>query len=699
MIRRFTVLITLVVLVGTACTKGEPATSSTATTPQSQSPTASPTSSEGGGLAMPGSTFEFGTLAFVPLLENQPAYAGPATPHSLDGVSIVGAVRDALTPEAEAALTEQGFAIVPADYALFQFAYEQAPVEGYPVFVTTDAAYNSWHLAFDKILRSLEQETLLPKLEQLVTGALASARQQAEELKGSALAADADKVVQLYQVAATELGLDVGALGPLAQREVDLIAQHAGPAGSPITGARVDYSLFVPRGHYTRNEDLKRYFVSMSVLGQAAFCIPGTLDCPGVESLRLGILASRVIATDPALTQLWRDIYEPTAFLVGAADDYTPFEVGEAAGGLSDPTTLASNAAVAEIGKKLEAMRLVRIDPERASVRLMGVRFVIDSWVLDQMIFPNVGTADNPRLIPSPLDLAAAFGSEFAYDIQRDAGQTKYQNYDSQLKKMRAAIAARPQGDWGATAYDAWLSALEPMWLPHGEAFPDFMRTDAWTAKDQQTGFGSYAELKHDTILYAKQAAGEGETPIVPEVPRNWVEPDPVAYERLVAVTGLVEQGLADRGLLTRENERILKEVGDLFTFLGQIAADELAGRPISGTDNERLWWIGSKLSGIWWLTSDVANGGVSAQDKEAAIIADIARGGDQVVEIGTGRIDRIFVLVPDDQGNFQVAVGGVYSYYEFLQSMANRLTDEAWREMLRTGDAPDRPSWEVLAG
>jgi len=30
---------------------------------------------------------------------------------------------------------------------------------------------------------------------------------------------------------------------------------------------------------------------------------------------------------------------------------------------------------------------------------------------------------------------------------------------------------------------------------------------------------------------------------------------------------------------------------------------------------------------------------------------------------------------------------------------MANRLTDEAWREMLRTGDAPERPSWEVLAG
>ena len=699
MIRRFTIVVALLALVGAACTKGAPATSPTAATPSSQNSAVSPSPPGGEGLTMPGSTFTFGTLAFVPLLQNQPAYAGPATPHSLSGVSIVPAVQDALTREAEAALQKQGFAIIPADYVQFHSVYEQAPTEGYPVFVTTDAAYHSWHLAFDKILRSLEQETLLPKLEQLVTGALAAARQQAADLKGGPLAADADKVVQLYEVAGTELGLDVGELGPLAQQEVDLIAQHAGPAESPVTGAKVDYSLFVPRGHYTRNEDLKRYFMSMSVLGQAAFCVPGTLDCDGVGSLRLGILASRVIATDPPLTQLWRSIYEPTAFLVGAADDYTPFEVGEAAGGLSHPEGFASDAAVAEVGKKLAEMRPVLIDPEKASVRLMGVRFVIDSYVLDQMIYPNVGTEAKPRLLPSPLDLAAAFGSGFAYDIQRDAGQTKYANYNSQLSKMRSAIAARPQKDWGATAYDAWLYALEPMWLPHGKAFPDFMRTDAWTAKDQQTGFGSYAELKHDTILYAKQAVAEGETPIAPKMPRNWVEPDPVAYGRLLAVTRLMEQGLSDRGLLTRQNEQILKEVGDLFEFLGRIAADELAGKPISETDNERLWWIGTDLSKIWWLTSDQTAGGVATQDKDAAIIADIASGGDRVVEIGTGRIDRIFVLVPDDQGNFQVAVGGVYSYYEFPWPIGDRLTDEAWRASLAKGDVPERPSWEVLAG
>ena len=52
-------------------------------------------------------------------------------------------------------------------------------------------------------------------------------------------------------------------------------------------------------------------------------------------------------------------------------------------------------------------------------------------------------------------------------------------------------------------------------------------------------------------------------------------------------------------------------------------------------------------------------------------------------------------MVVSDDQGAFQLAVGAVYSYYEFLQPISDRLTDEAWRAMLDAGTQPDRPAWE----
>ena len=163
-------------------------------------------------------------------------------------------------------------------------------------------------------------------------------------------------------------------------------------------------------------------------------------------------------------------------------------------------------------------------------------------------------------MLGSPLDLAAAFGSDFALAIQDAAGETAHANYPEQMEAMRSAVAARPDEDWGTTAYDAWLSAVEPMWLPHGAAFPDFMRSPAWQAKAQQTGFGSYAELKHDTILYTKQAGGDTGGGPPPRPARHWVEPDPVPTAAARRGGELTRDGLDRRGLLSASQRRLLSD-------------------------------------------------------------------------------------------------------------------------------------------
>jgi hypothetical protein len=562
---------------------------------------------------------------------------------------------------------------------------------------------------FDRVLRGVEANRLRPRLEDLVTGMLANARSQATELQGTPLADPAGRVVTLLQIAGSVLGLEVGEIDDTGRAELALIEAHDDLATSPLLGTDIDYSLYTPRGHYTRTKDLTRYFLAMSVLGQTAFALPGALQNDGTRAddsgLRLAALAARALAGHPKLEATWRDIYEPTAFLVGLSDDYTPFELATAIetaqpGAMADPTPLAQDATIEAVAAALTAARPVRIDSERPSVRLMGTRFVVDSYVLDQLLSPNVGTQEQQRLLPSPLDLAAAFGSDFAYAIQRDAGETAYAHYDDQMTAMRDAIAARPDEAWGSTVYDAWLAAIEPMWLPHGAAFPDFMQSDAWKAKDQQTGFGSYAELKHDTILYAKQSVGEmgggpGDT-----FPRNWVEPDPVPFARLQAMADLERQGLAARGLLSKRLDQLLADYSDLAGFLARVAADELAGRSIRAKDNERLMFIGGELEDLWWRTSDLKAGTVPTPDDPAAVVADLASGRDHttgtisVVETATGYVDDLLVLVPNDKGRFLVARGGVYSYYEFHQPVGDRLTDEAWQRILASGEAPARPDW-----
>lgn len=78
-------------------------------------------------------------------------------------------------------------------------------------------------------------------------------------------------------------------------------------------------------------------------------------------------------------------------------------------------------------------------------------------------------------------------------------------------------------------------------------------------------------------------------------------------------------------------------------------------------------------------------------------MVADIATGPNGVVEIATGQIESIFVIVPGRNGGFALARGGVYSYYEFMSPPGVRLTDEAWRASLGAGTAPARPGWESV--
>jgi Protein of unknown function (DUF3160) len=720
--RRLCILLTAVAMVVGACS-GDSAETTT-TTPTVPGNTVAPatttapapttttgtttTAPPGGGPAVPGA---FASFRIVPLLGDATAYPGPPLPDTLDDVL----APDWLTPSTAeaAALLEQGFVVVPADYRQFQHAYASYLYEGQTFFVTTDAGYHFMHLAFSKVLRDLEQDTLLPILEELVTGLVDASRAQAAELAGTDLADAASRAQQLYEAAAVLLGLDVGTIGPLAEQEVALAMAATELTESPTTSFDdcvpisslvncVDYSLFKPRGHYTRTDDLERYFRAMSMLGQASFF---THDA---DSLRVGVLAARPLVADAAFTRSWQLVYEPTAFLVGLADDYTPYELAAAAdvlvpGWPFDPSPFADAAVVEDLAAALEAQRPVEIDPENAAMRIMGVRLVLDSYVYDQLRYPNVGEPDDRRVYTTTLDLAAVFGSELAYRELEAAGERHYLHFDEQYALMQALVDGRTADDWARTVYDAWLYAMEPMLVPHGAAFPDFMQTPAWEAKGLQTGLGSYTELKHDTILYAKQSfAVEGGFEPPAEPPRHWVEPDPVAWERMASVVRLLQEGLVDRSLVIAgdDADTLMDDVATMLERMARIAGDELAGAPISAADNDWLEGIGSVFEVLWIQSSDwdEALAMPSADDTDAALVADIMRSTLAYLEIGTGRIDRIMVLVPNDNGTFQVAVGGVYSYYEFWREESlGRLTDEEWRALLDAGGAPERPAWEAV--
>lgn len=697
--RRTSIFVVVVAMLAGACvTQNEEPTSTTTTSAAtSTTPSTVPTTT---GTTIPESAVyglrpvpAFADFPEIPLLGDDPPYAGPTTPTSLDGVLWSDQVPD----QARDLLATNGFVVLPGGYGQFHEAYSNVELNGsQPLFVTTDAAYHYWHLAFAKALRDTEQLVLLPILEQFALTLNQVAEADAGDLQGTGMDVAAEQVARYSELLMALLDLTDAPNSDEVEAELSLINDHAAFTESPTTGALVDYSLFGVRGHYTRTPELTRYFLAMSSLGQTAFLLKEN------SQVRTALMLARAITGNPQLSEMWAQIYEPTAFLVGLADDFTPMEMAAVAdtvdGAWRDSPEVINDDFIAGVAVELNASRSVAIDPERASMRVMGARFVLDSYILDQLVFPNVAG----RLEGSPLDVAAAFGSDWAYQRQIEAGVPElYPDYDPQLAKMTELVAGRVATDWAGTVYDGWLYAIQPMWNGHGAVYPEFMQTETWAAKDHNTGFGSYVELKHDTLLYAKQAFAEGETPTPPAEPRHWVEPEPVVYARLAAVANLMRQGLDDRGLLAPDVEEILARLTDMYGTFERLARDELAGRPISTEDNDWLESIGARFELIWLLASedvDESNaqtgGSSAAPDDIAAVIADIMSNPDEALEIGTGYIDPIYVLVPNDQRTFQVARGGVYSYYEFWVPRGNRLTDEEWRQMLANGTQPARPDW-----
>ena len=662
------------------------------------------------------------------------AYSGYALP--VDVAALSNYERFTFSDARSALLAQNGFVVAPAEWLEFFQVYENTRYEEIPVFVTTDSVYHVYHLLFDKMLRDLEREYFASDIEVLTAACLQSAQALHAELQGTELEDVARRVVAYFAVAETLI--NPGAVTPpevadLVDGELALIEAHAGMGPSPIFSQDCpeacdpcdtdpppecldqpcmceDYSQYVPRGHYTRSEQLQRYFRAMMWYGR----INMRLQRPDETRMALlitYILRNVVVDGQPG-TDVWARVYDPTVFIVGKADDLGFHEYGalwDTVFGPDAPVSAIADevkfAIFVEAARQLPPPQInsmwVYIFEDKEQVtqgfRFMGQRFVLDAYIFDELTWREVGEFNNERWLPKGLDVMAALGSEEAYSILDAMGETAYLHYPEQMTKLRGEISALQLDSWTQNLYWAWLYAFGPLLEPKGPQHPAFMQTQAWTHKDLHAALGSWTELKHDTILYAKQSMAEMGGGPPPEPPHGWVEPNPAAYARLLALTRMTRDGLESRGLLTENTDANLMRLDNLLTFLLDVSQRELAGEPLTNDDYERIKYYGGELEAMTLAAADQEGEGrpFFEQDDQAPVVADVAtdpRG--SVLEEGTGYIFEIYVAVPDGVGGLHIAKGGVFSYYEFPWPMSDRLTDEKWREMLAAGEAPAQPEW-----
>ena len=672
----------------------------------------------------------------------------PAYSVDADFQNVTNANEFAFSEDAKALLVKNAFVVVPSDGQEFFHLYESNRYGQVPSFITTDSMLHSYHLMFDNMLKKLEENRLVPELKKLNASMLADSIGQYESLKGTEWENAAKRNVGFFVVGSKLLDTEVNIpdiVKSEVEQELAFMEEHRGVENSPVMNIGVvetemidtpqgelglsllkeDYSQYVPRGHYTKTEDLKAYFKAMMWYGRLSFRLKNE------DEVKSSLLITLALGNKSDNQESWDKIYEPVNFFVGKSDDITYYQfrdvIKEAFGdNITLDTIKNDNAKLAtftELANELDSPQINSMpifgasiqedrDAEIKGFRFLGQRFTIDASIFQRLIYREVGdkTTDcenfNPekndclsgaRCLPRGLDVPAAMGSNEALNILQNAGETDYACYNENMSKMKTYLSGLEENIWTQNLYWGWLYSLKPLTEEKSTGYPSFMTNDAWQRKSLNTYLGSWTELKRDTILYTKQVYAElgGGGDEEPKDYRGYVEPEPYVYARLASLIKMTKTGLDSRNLLDEDNQASFDNLEEIALTLKTIAEKELNGVSVTDEENDFIKVYGGNLEHIW-VDVFYPDGGSRFLNDEtnSPVVADVATDPNgMVLEEGTGYVSEIYVVVPID-GELRIAKGAVYSYYEFVQPMENRLTDESWKEMLKSDSTPALPDW-----
>ena len=589
--------------------------------------------------------------------------------------------------------------------------YEQNRYDKTPNFVTVDSLMHTYHLYFQHLQKNTERDHLASTIQGMSQALLKTSEEQLKTLKGTEWENAAKRNVAFFAVgaslqdASTQVPSEVK---DMVDAELANIQAASGIVNSAIIGTEEDYSQYIVRGYYEGDDVLERYFRTMMWYGRLNF---KQRD----EDLDRSALLMTMALQGDALER-WKAVYSVTSFFAGASDDCGYYEyqpLFEAAYG--EGATVADLAGNNDAWQHFHTLSAAMPAPQINSVpfghdddpnesrtdaekgfRLMGQRFSLDEMIFNQLVTPQVGknSSGAKRNLPNAVDVPAALGSDEALAIMESRGAAEYENYSQNMQQLREELSNEDDPRWQASLYSQWLYTINPLLAKKGEGFPSFMQSSQWARKSLQSYLGSYTELKHDTVLYAKQIMAEGGGgPNDVDDDRGYVEPEPTVFGRLANLTAATKSGLEGYGLLGSEDAQNLDLLNQLASQMATIAQKELTGDKVSDDEFELIRSYGEQLEHFWQevYKGEAKKERFTTREFPCAVVTDIATDGEAgtVLEVGTGKAKKLYVAVEID-GKVRIASGTVFSFYQFEQPLSERLTDTKWRQMMGIEPAED---------
>ncbi len=601
--------------------------------------------------------------------------------------------RFGLTAAERRQLARDGF-VVPARLAQpsWGWAFHEIYQSQLPIYVSADAILHAVYAAHDGLVARLERRELAPRL-----AAMLSAMHCALPALAPRLPAETARDLDLYLIVARSLLHDAevaGALGDAAvAREARALVAKAKAAGArdvrELFGRPrvIDFSQYRPRGHY--DGDLAPYFraamwlsrlelniVSRSSRSSAPGPAPDPRETPRevIDALALAELAS----ASGQGAELER-IEQVFALLAGRREDIPLPRLAALAraAGISDLRAPDAAARLRDaVGEGYQRTARIHYMPEGSTVlpaiaTLLGPRITADTVGLRPLAHGEVPGRHQIR------------GGDLAYMLGHDRGRAHlaqdlatYPGLAAALDEARGLVASAPRGD---DLYSAWLDAILALARPAAGATPSFMATEAFADLRVSSAIAAYAQLRHNHVLIAGQAYGEGGC----EIPDGYVEPAPAVYDAIAAYAALGASKVGLLGPSAGGTRAYFERLGGIARVLAAIARIELANQPLPA---EALRWLSMVVEIVpygsdgrptytgWYFDLFEDRGdGIARPD----LIADFFTSDAGVGHVGVSE-PRLGVFVVDTGGGPRAAIGPVTRAYEHQQPSGRRLTDDA---------------------
>jgi hypothetical protein len=518
--------------------------------------------------------------------------------------------------------------------------------------------------------------------------------------------------------------------------------EYSDYAAAQGIGFKVDWTQFTPRGTYVSSSLRRQYFRGMKWF----IMLPFFVKSPDLTNDAFAI--TQLLAENPQQLSDYNKLESAIDFMVGTSDDLMPvdyLQALQAAKGAADPTQAtmdylikARNPMIKDMPADYLCVGCVSSEDtllKAKSMRFFSGKFIIDSYWTGQLTQGDEAVKPGyPQKLPpmaSSLEVMTILGSDYAKSQipKLDFYTPKYsQAVDKAVTDLTAQTNQLTQSDWTKNLYTGWMWTIKSLFgfvQTNHDSLPRFMQSSAWAAKTLQTATAWWTELRHATILYAKQSfaemgggGGDCDTRQIPQAPKGYIEPQADAYARLSYLAKRTDQGLKDLGMGDLQNLPPLENFISLMDKVQSYTAKELGNAALTENitqHNEPISDDPSKTCTFYTVDSDsdwenlrlgiiqslhdslpVPTEGpvLAAKDRRAALVADVHTGGDsdnplKILYEGEGVPYVIFTAVSDANGP-RLTVGFVYSQYEFTKPYGGqRLTDEDWQKNFYVGTDP----------